>query len=97
MSRHHLSTRRMKETRRAFKAECREANAPCWLCGQADVDFETQGEDDSFELDHFYPVSTHPQFADDPANYKCSHRLCNIQRGNKSPDAGLGTTSEEWL
>lgn len=96
MSQHHRYGSAFKARRKIFKEECRQANTPCWLCGHADVDFDTVGEDDSFELDHFYPTSTHAQFIADPANFRCSHRLCNMRRSNKAPSAGLGSTSQEW-
>lgn len=96
MSRHHISTRHMKTVRRHFREECKAKDEPCWLCGQRTIDYETQGEPDSFSLDHFYPVSTHPEFITDPANFRASHSLCNTKRGNAAPTAGLGTTSEDW-
>jgi hypothetical protein len=37
-------------------------------------------EPNSFEADHAYPVSTHPQFAYDPARLRASHSRCNRAR-----------------
>lgn len=85
--------------RKKFREECQAADARCWLCGQA-IDYEAGPEDyhveHRFQLDHAYPVSTHPQYREDPANFRPSGALCNQRRGNKNPDAGLGVLSEEW-
>lgn len=86
----------MQKVRKEFRAICMEENRPCWLCGMRDIDYESQGENDSFSLDHHWPVSTHPEHREDPQNFLASHLLCNIRRSNKSPKAGLGDTSQDW-
>ena len=89
----------MKKVRVEFRNKCAEANTPCWLCGQA-IDYEAGQQDYDngarFQLDHAYPVSTHPQHREDVANFRASHALCNQKRGNKAPSAGLGVLSEDW-
>ena len=86
--------RRLAET---FERECREIDAPCWLCGQPILyDEDSTSHPDSFQPDHFYPVSTHPDLAEDPANLRPGHRSCNIARGNSDPAPGLGLNSRAW-
>lgn len=88
--------RRWRELSKAFRAQCREADVPCWMCGQP-IDWNAPDDGpDCFNVDHFYPVSTHPELANDPANFRCSHRACNIARGNGEAPLSLGTLSEDW-
>lgn len=97
MSQHHRSTRRGVKLTAEFRAECEEANAPCWLCGLP-IDYEAgPNEEDAFERDHFFPVSTHPDLQDDPENFRAAHRRCNQVRGNKAPRPGVGRTSVDWF
>jgi 5-methylcytosine-specific restriction endonuclease McrA len=95
MSQHHPSTRNMRELKRVFRAEREEADAPCWLCGQL-INYAEHGREDSFELDHYYPASTHPEHYEDPANFRPSHSSCNRERSNKAPRPGLGVLSRNW-
>lgn len=91
-------TRNMRKLRAAFHAECRDANEPCWICGQP-IDYTAPAtHPDAFELDHFYPVSTHPELAEDPANFRASNGSCNRSRGDTQPDDLLviGETSRAW-
>ncbi len=94
------TTRQFVIDRAAFRAECAETNAPCWLCGQHHIDYDAPHDDysngDRFELDHFYPVSTHPELQHDPANFRASAHDCNNARGNEPPRPGLGIPSQEW-
>ena len=91
------STRRYKKLRKEFHEHSANTNAPCWLCKQP-IDYRVEWpEDDAFELDHLYPVSTHPEHAEDPANFRASHRLCNNKRSNKTPIGGLGNPSRKWV
>lgn len=99
MSQHHKSTRRMNMLRDQFRADCAAADAACWLCGQEipyDVPFDDYANDDRFQLDHFYPVSTHPELAEDRANFRASHCGCNRERSDKAPMPTLGTLSRAW-
>lgn len=81
---------------KAFRAKCEEADLPCWLCGQA-IHWEAKpDEPDCFNVDHFYPVSTHPELGNDPANLRPSHRACNLARGNKDAPLSIGSLSEDW-
>ena len=70
-------TRRYMKLRAIFLDGCKEANAPCWLCGQP-IDYRIPHNDpvtgavnrEAFELDHAYPRSTHPELAEDPSNFR---------------------------
>lgn len=91
------NTRRFNKLRKDFKQHCIETNAPCWLCTQP-IDYRVEWPDDeAYELDHLYPVSTHPEHAEDPAGFRASHRACNNKRSNKKPIGGLGNTSRQWI
>ena len=66
--------------------------ANCWICTEPiDYDANPGTTPDSHELDHRFPVSTHPELQEDPDNFEHSHKLCNQTRGAKTPSAGLGT------
>ncbi|WP_228044885.1 HNH endonuclease [Rhodococcus pyridinivorans] len=88
--------RRWRELKAAFRAECEANNAPCWMDGQP-IDYAA-GDDmpDSFTVDHFHPVSTHPELGNDPANLRPAHRACNLARGNGEAPLSLGSLSEDW-
>ena len=63
-----------------------------------EIDYRVEWPDDeAFELDHLYHVSTHPEFAEDPAGFRASHRACNRKRGAKMHTGGLGATSRRWI
>lgn len=88
---------RYRKYRARFRAECVRVDAPCHLCGQSiDYDLPDGQDPDSFEVDHFYPVETHPQLAEDPANFRPSHKSCNGSRGKEPVKPVLGVPSEEW-
>ncbi|WP_228407116.1 hypothetical protein [Leucobacter muris] len=93
-------TRRFIELRARFRAECAAEQAACWICGQDHIDYEAPFDDwendDRFELDHFYPVSTHPHLQEDPANFRPSAHGCNNERSNGPPRPGLGILSQAW-
>lgn len=83
--------------RKQFRDQCEAAQAKCWLCGM-EIDYRVEWPDDeAFELDHAYPVSTHPEHAEDWANFRASHKACNNKRGNKMPTGGLGKLSRRWV
>lgn len=93
------TTRAFVKARDKFKAQCKADNAPCWICGMA-VDYEAPYDDykndERFELDHFYPVSTHPDLQHDPTNFRASDSGCNRERGNGDPRPPLGILSRQW-
>lgn len=93
-----LTSRRYRKLRTAFRADGATADAPCWICRQA-IDYGIAWPDpQSWELDHLYPRSTHPQHAEDPANFRHSHKACNASRGNTLTLANdLGSPSRNWL
>ncbi|GAA1161936.1 hypothetical protein MOX01_12850 [Microbacterium oxydans] len=93
-------TRRFIKLRDEFREQCRAERASCWLCGQDHIDYEAPHDDyandDRFELDHFYPVSTHEELQEDPANFRPSAHGCNNARSNGPPRPGLGIPSQAW-
>lgn len=71
--------------------------ANCWLCKQRIAyDVEPNTTPDSHNLDHYHPVSTHPELQHDTSNWRHSHMLCNQNRGNRAPSSGLGDEIEPW-
>lgn len=94
------NTRRFKQDRATFRATCATEQQRCWLCAQP-IDYTAPHDDyrndDRFELDHYYPVSTHPELQHDPANFRPSHAGCNRTRGNSTVTSTLdGTLSRDW-
>ncbi|MFI2216551.1 HNH endonuclease [Rhodococcus sp. NPDC019627] len=96
MSQTRVESRRYKALKREFRAACLESMAPCWMCGQEIHYAAADDEPDAFNLDHFYPWSTHPELREDPGNFRASHRACNIARGNGEAPLALGEPSEDW-
>lgn len=94
-------TRRWREKiRPMFRIECASEGAPCWICRQPiDYTITDITDDDVWEPDHVYPVSTHPDLYEDPSNLRASHRGCNRHRSNKHHAAvdGLGSLTREWF
>lgn len=90
------SDRKFKALRAAFLLEGEANDAPCWLCTQ-DIDYDLPaGDGQSHTLDHFYPVSTHPEYANDPGNFRHAHHACNSSRGNKAVVQTIGVTTRDW-
>lgn len=90
-------TRNFVKLRAAFKEECANGHAVCHLCGQPiDYNADPAKSDDAFNLDHFFPVSLRPDLAEDPANFRPSHRGCNDDRGNDMVQPTLGIPSRVW-
>lgn len=90
------NTRRYKKQRALFRDMCEAGDVPCWLCNQP-IDYSLPFDDsDAFSLDHRFPVSTHPQHAEDPANFEASHSRCNKSRGNRAQPMHLGQPSRNW-
>lgn len=92
------SSRRMQLLTAQFKEDCRLVDAPCWLCTEL-IDYDADGtkDDYAFHLDHFWPWKQFPQYRDDPENFRPSHRLCNIRRGEEMPRPDLGSLSRDWF
>ena len=95
-----VQSRNMSRVRDIFRAVCEAADAVCWLCTMP-IDYQAPwndwANDSRFQLDHYWPVSTHPELQEDPANAKASHAGCNRERGNKPPRPGLGIPSQVWF
>lgn len=69
----------------------------CWLCNQPiDMTIIDRLDDEFYEPDHVFPISTHPELGADPDNLRDSHRGCNRERGSEMEGLGLGWTSEDW-
>ena len=98
------TSRRYRKQRLTFRAEGERTNAPCWLCGM-DIDYSIPRldprtntvNDEAWELDHFYPRSTHPEHAEDPTGFRHSHGACNRNRGNRAPSRSITNPSRRWL
>lgn len=99
------STWNWRKVKARFRAECAQANEPCWLCGQtidytinADPEANYEYHPDAFEPDHYYTVESHPQLREDPANLRASHAACNRSRGDTDPTELLpiGVQSRTW-
>ena len=53
--------RQFEKDRKAFFLKCKAEHAVCWLCGMPiDYDAPQNSSDDSYNLDHFYPVPNAP-------------------------------------
>jgi hypothetical protein len=90
------STRRYKALRAEFRRKCRNASAPCWLCGKA-IDYDLPPDHpDCFNVDHAIAKSKRPDLAEDMANFRPSHKVCNERRGNDAPNIDIGRPSEDW-
>lgn len=92
------TSRQFEKDKATFFAQCKAQHAVCWLCGMPiDYNAVKNTTDDSFNLDHLYPVSKHPELQFDPAGFKPSHTSCNRLRGNSDPPAPIGTLSRQWI
>ncbi|RRD61642.1 HNH endonuclease [Leucobacter sp. OH1287] len=86
-----------KKLRKTFRQTCQTKQLPCWLCEQP-IDYNLPARHpEAFELDHINPVTSHPEQANNPNNFKPSHRLCNQTKSNKTHTTNLGTLSRNWL
>ena len=90
-------TRAVRDAVNDYREKCKRDQPPCWLCGQA-IDYDTTDpySPDSLQVDHMFPVSTHPDLAADQENMRPSHAGCNLSRGNSMTLPELGTTSCDW-
>ena len=64
---------------------------------QYDYAAEKNTSDESYNLDHLYPVSKHQELQFDPAGFRPSHTSCNRLRGNQDPPTPIGTLSRQWI
>lgn len=98
MPRVRKTTRQFEKDKATFFNQCKAQHAVCWLCGMP-IDYEATKNttDDSFNLDHLYPVSKHPELQFDPAGFRPSHTSCNRLRGNQDPPTPIGTLSRQWI
>lgn len=71
--------------------------AGCWLCHQR-IDYVARPgtTEDSHSLDHFLPVSTHPELQLDPSGFRHSHYRCNTGRSDKMTPSTLGEAVTKW-
>lgn len=74
--------REYDSARYKFLGICENNHTPCWLCGKP-IDYTAKPQTaKAFELDHARPVSTHPELALEPSNFRASHSSCNRSRGD---------------
>src|SRR4051812_24989337 len=60
----------------------------------AAIDYDPTAENEqSFSLDHRFPVSTHPHVAENAGNFEASHLDRNKRRGNRDAPLTLGVIS----
>lgn len=98
MPRIRKTSRQFEKDKATFFNQCKAQHAVCWLCGMPiDYNAEKNTTDDSFNLDHLYPVSKHPELQFDPAGFKPSHTSCNRLRSNQDPPTPIGTLSRQWI
>jgi len=105
MSQHHSNSRNMRKVSAEFRELCAtekqpdgSTGRPCWLCDDP-IDYTLpsgQGIDDSFERDHYFPASTHPDLYEDPAHFRASHAAGTRDRSNNPPAPELGILSRQW-
>lgn len=96
-------SRRYRLLKSRFREECARDNARCWICDQP-IDYSVPYKDpvtgnvnqDAFQLDHLYPRSTHPEMAEDKANFRPSHGSCNNKRSNKMSFSPIGSLTRSW-
>lgn len=68
MPRVRKTTRQFEKDKAAFFNQCKARHAVCWLCGMPiDYTAEKNTSDESYNLDHLYPVSKHAELQFDPA------------------------------
>lgn len=98
MPRIRKTTRQFEKDKATFFAQCKAQHAVCWLCGMPiDYAAEKNTSDESYNLDHLYPVSKHQELQFDPAGFRPSHTSCNRLRGNQDPPTPIGTLSRQWI
>nr|DAQ16443.1 MAG TPA: HNH endonuclease bacteriophage, HNH Endonuclease, DNA.52A [Caudoviricetes sp.] len=98
MPRIRKTTRQFEKDKAAFFSQCKARHAVCWLCGMPiDYTAEKNTSDESYNLDHLYPVSKHAELQFDPAGFRPSHASCNRLRGNQDPPTPIGTLSRQWI
>lgn len=92
------SSREMQKLTNEFKEKCRGEDAVCWLCLEP-IGYDGDGtiDDFAFHLDHFWPWGKFPHLRADRSNFRASHRLCNIRRGEDMPRPELGRQSRDWF
>lgn len=80
----------------AYKQECKQRNAPCWIChntrGPIQYDAPPRTPD-SFTIDHKTPTSLGGDMTR-RSNWAPAHFSCNSSRGNAS--RGDYPTTRRW-
>lgn len=90
------STRRYRTLREEFRRRCKARETPCWLCGKP-IDYTLpKAHPDAFNLDHAIARAIRPDLAEDPANFRPAHKVCNERRGSAAPSIDIGAASERW-
>lgn len=82
--------------REEFRRRCSTRSATCWLCGKP-IDYTLPKEHpEAFNLDHAIPKAERNDLAEDPTNFRPSHKVCNERRGADCPTIDIGAASEQW-
>lgn len=90
------TTRHANKFRQQLRAEYKEANTPCYLCGQP-IDYTAPANHpNSLEIDHIIPTSKAPHLMYEANNLRPAHMSCNRAKSNNNPQPTLGTPSEQW-
>ena len=92
-----LRNRTLERTlKREFRARCQATNAVCWRCRQP-INYRAQPQaPDAFEVDHKYPVSTHPDLAYQVHLWRPSHSRCNRSAGANPPPTAARWVRANW-
>ena len=91
-----IQSRRYRQMRADFRAQCEALNLPCRCCGLP-IDYAAPPNDpDAFELDHVISRKARPDLAYDPSNFAPSRHACNRAKGAGPTPSTLGTTSEDF-
>ena len=93
------STYKWRRIRQAARAADAANQNPCWLCGQR-INYTITEGPNSWEPDHYWPVSIRPDLLLERANIRPSHSRCNRARGNTPPhqlaEHAIGLQSRAW-
>ena len=86
------TSRQFEKDKATFFTQCKAQHAVCWLCGMPiDYNAVKNTTDDSFNLDHMFPVSKHPELQFDPAGASANRNtLKTMDNNSMSPTRGVG-------
>ena len=92
-----IQSRQYREMRAGLKDQWQAVNAPCCICGQADIEYDGEpNQSNSFELQHIISRKRRPDLALDPNNCGPSHVRCNRAQGAGNARPTIGENTEDW-